>query len=152
MVDEQHAARLRGELRELLGLGPASGERLLDEDVPAALERLAHPTVVGPGRRRDHHRFDRGIGDRLGGIYAEPHARIAATGRVEPRTIEVADPDDAAAVVVVEIADQVRAPVTRTDDGDADHARRSCRGRGSSAAQTSGRRIDHQSTIGRIFV
>ena len=120
---EPHAAVIR-ELGERLRVRLRSGQRLLDEHVPAALDRRLREREVGLERRRDHDRVDLVGRDQAPGIAARPDAAVAPRGGVAAIGALVGDRDELQALGVGEIAREVRAPVAVADQADARHPRR----------------------------
>ena len=119
VAGHEHEVALLGERDELLHLGAAHRRRLLDEDVLAGLERLLRERVVRRHRRRDHDRVERRrSASRSSKSAGRPRARVAArellpgAPRRRRRASELGE--------VVEVADEVRAPVAEAGLADAD--------------------------------
>jgi hypothetical protein len=116
----QNAPALCREPGELRALDDRRGERLLDERVLARLERGARELEVGPDRGRDDDRLHLRVGQnvREAGRLADP--RVAACDAVERLAPRVADKRELGGRRLVEVADEVRAPVAEADDRDPD--------------------------------
>ena len=109
-----------GGVHQLDALLGGRGERLLDEDVLAGLERGEPERVVGADRRRDRDGVDRLVGEDLVELLAGADAREAPAHQLEAVRVAVADRRDLRALELEEVANEVRAPVTEPDDCDAD--------------------------------
>ena len=124
VAGHEHEPALVGELDQLARLRGRGGERLLDEHVLAGLER-AQPrarSASRPASRSRPRRSSRPRGCRRswscrGRPGSGARSRRAARGRV-------ADAGELGLVELVEVADEVRAPVAEADDGDAHGAHR----------------------------
>ena len=127
VVDEdvthhQHPIVLLGELDELGRVGGVGGDRLLDEHVLALLERLLDELVVGDRRRGHHHRVHVVRLQDLRRVLGRAHAGVTRAHVLEPARCGVGDPGHLAVQAVVEVAQEVGAPVARADDGDSSHS------------------------------
>ena len=116
----QHQPATLGELDELEALARGRGERLLDEDVLSRLERRASKREVRRHRRRERQGVDRFVGEDVVDARVGLHGRVPTLDQLEAVGIAVANRDDLGAVELVEVADEVRAPVAEADNCDAD--------------------------------
>lgn len=93
MARHQDQAELLCELYEFLRLLRIGGERFLDEDVLACLQRLAGEPVVRPRRRRDRDGLDTGIGERRieGSLDVDP--RMTAPEFGDPFHVQLTEPE-----------------------------------------------------------
>src|SRR5579884_320579 len=112
----QHEVPRRRELDELGHLGRAHRGRLLDQHVLARLERLLRERVVRRHRRRDHDRVDAVVGEHLGEVVGRARLRVARGEALAQLRVEVAEPGQLGELV--EVADEVRAPVPEPRHGD----------------------------------
>src|SRR5581483_9604490 len=112
----QHPVAGRGQPDELVHLRRAHRRRLLDEDVLPRLERLLRELVVRRYGRRDDDGVEPVVGEQLVVRRRRAGVRIARREPVEPLGVEVAE--DAELSELVEVADEVRAPVVEADDTD----------------------------------
>ena len=117
--DHERLSRALGGSHDRLRVADGAGERLLDENVLPGGERLLGELAVGSDRSRDAHRVDRAIVEELvmGGRRA--HRREALAYGLEPLLGEIRDRDRLGPGHLAQVADEVRSPVTRTDDSDA---------------------------------
>lgn len=120
----QDQVAFRGTSGQVVGQLAGGGQRLLDENVLAGLERLRRQGIVRVNRRRDDHQFYRGVGEHPLDVGGCAHRWLATSVGLQPLPIEIADPMDLRVRVVSEDPQQIRPPVAETDHGDADGARR----------------------------
>ena len=109
----------RRELDEALAVPDVDRQRLLDEHVLAGLQRRLRHLVVGHRRRRQRHGVDRRVGQNGAEVAEEPDVRgTACLQLVSTGSLRVAERGQGAELV--EVPNQVLAPVADADDGDAD--------------------------------
>ena len=120
----QHQPATLGELDELEALARGRGKRLLDEDVLSRLERRTSKREVRRHRRRERHGVDRLVGEDIVDARVGLHGRVPTLDQLEALDVAIANRDDLGAVELVEVPDEVRAPVSEADDCDADRAHR----------------------------
>ena len=121
MANHQDAASGLGDATERFGIRDVRGHGLLDENMFAGLECGAGQLeVAGRGRRYDH-RLDRRVRDGRRGVLSHADLGEALGHRLATPCIQIDDPGHLAATAVVEVGDQVRAPVPSSDDCDTDH-------------------------------
>jgi hypothetical protein len=120
VADHQHApggARGGG---DLLGRRERLGERLLHEAVlPCGEYPQCHLGVRGHRRRADHG-VQLGVGEQLVELGAHADARQLGCSALARRLRAVAEPAQLGVGQAVEVARQVRAPVTEAHDPDTD--------------------------------
>jgi len=116
VADEEDPAALRGEADQGFAVGVREGEGLFHEDVLARLKGRGGDGVVEGGRGGDDDGGDLRIVQDGGHVRGDGDVRIGLGHLCTDRLGAVADgPQDAQ---LVEIADQVLAPVARANDGD----------------------------------
>ena len=114
--DEAVGLRQRGHLDDLVGRG---SERLLDEDVLSRLECRHREGIVRRHRRRDRDRVNRRVTQNLFIARRAGDGRIAVRHRLQRLRSKIAEIADLESVRLGEVPEQIRAPVTETDDADA---------------------------------
>ncbi len=116
MPGHQDAVPLGGERHELVHLDGAHRGRLLDQHVLARLERALRERVVRGHRSGDDDGVDRVVGEHLVEVAGDPGARIARGEAVAQLRVEIDEPGEVGEVV--EVADEVRAPVAEAGHRD----------------------------------
>ena len=119
MADEQYSAPRVSEVDELVGLVGPERERLFDEDVLAAFERLACHLAMGGRLGADDGRVDALDRERLVDVVGEPDQRETPGDLVQPVRASVADHRDVGVGQLAQNADVVDSPVAGPEDGDA---------------------------------
>src|SRR3989442_979006 len=97
-------------------------------------------------RSSDDDSVESAVCDRLLELRGNRDIRIASADPLEPALVAVDEPRDLGPRTVPEVPDEVRPPFAGTHDGNGNHERNP------KPSRTTGRKIAHQSTIGRIFV
>ncbi len=125
VVDEQVAEHEAtppglGRVEQILHLGRAQGDRLLDDDVLAGLEGLLGERVVRGHRGRDDHGVERLVTEQLVEIVGHHGVGEEAAGFGPVGLLEVAAVGELGIGQAVEVARQVRAPVAQTHHAHAD--------------------------------
>src|ERR1051326_6895673 len=112
-----------------------SALRFPTEGVLPRLEQRLGERVVARRGGRDDDALHLGVTGDLAHVPHRAHARVLRRGLREPLRVGVAHADEARAREAREVANQVRAPVTGADDGDADPIRHESPPGGSSGLQ-----------------
>ncbi len=115
----QHAVLGDRQRDELVHLDRAHRGRLLDEDMLARFERLLREGVVRRHRGRDHDGIERVVREQVVEARRRSRVRMARCERAQMLLVEIAEPRQVREVV--EVPDEVRAPVVEADDADAFH-------------------------------
>ena len=113
--------RRRAQRGELGGLRALDRERLLDEHVLAGRER-GHAERVCVETGVAINTASTSSASRVCEVVSA-YGRVAAADGREPLPVEIADGDELGLVELVEVPNEVRAPVAEADDGDADGTR-----------------------------
>ena len=119
VADHERAAGLLGRAQDRLGIGDVRGEWFLDEDVLAGGEGFLGERAVRADRRRDAHGVDRAVGEERAMVGGRLQRGEPFADRLEPLGREVRDRHGLGAGRLAQVADEVRAPVARAEDGDA---------------------------------
>src|SRR4249919_3083382 len=98
------------QLQKFRALCRRCGERLLDQDVLAALEGQTREREVRSDRRGDHDRVEAVVRQKVAEVGRAPDRRVPATEVLEPILPEVADPCNLHVRYVVEVANEIRTP------------------------------------------
>ncbi len=122
VAGHQHDAGPIREVDQIEALGGGRGQRLLDEDVLAGLQCGRGQVVMRGHGRGDHHGVDAVIGDHLREVLRRADGGIAPFDRLERLGSQIADRDQLCVRDLVEVADEIRAPVAEPDDGKTSHA------------------------------
>ena len=120
VADHEDALALGRQVHEVLRVGDAQRQRLLDEHVLAGQEQGARERVMMDGGGRDHGRLHFGIGRHLLDTRRGSGLRILRGGALEPVGVAVAQAREPGPGQGGEIADEVGPPIPRSDHRDAD--------------------------------
>ena len=107
-------ARQGDQLCRFLGAGR---QGFLDQDVLAGEQGVADQGVVGVDRARHHHRVDVG-GEEVLVVAKEADARVPDAHGVEALLLQIGDGDELRLRDLVDVSDQVRAPIPAADDAE----------------------------------
>src|SRR5204863_5242059 len=107
-----------GKELELFGLCGPGRDRLFHQNMLSGEKRALCEFVVGACRSSNDDRVDLGIVEYPFGAALHADARERFRERADALRAGIADCDKPAVGVGLEVADQVRAPVTRADNGD----------------------------------
>jgi hypothetical protein len=117
VAGHQHQPSRPGQLHQVSRLRDARGQRLLHQHVLVREERVARDRVVRVDRGGDHDRVDAGR-QQLMVVGEEPDPWIPGGDIVEPLGSPVRDGQQLRVRHLVQVADQVRAPIAAADHAD----------------------------------
>ena len=86
----------------------------------AGLQGCERERIVRRNGRGNGDGVELGIGDQVVVRARAAHSWVAPDERVEPGLVEVADPTQVGLFELVQVANEVRAPVAEADDADTD--------------------------------
>ena len=111
MAGHQDAVRLDGQPDQSLGLVQGCGQRLLDENVLAGLERRRCQLGVRSDLRGDHDRLQLGVGENVTVVRRRAHLGVALRDLREPLGPAVAEELQRCLGEGVQVAGEIRPPV-----------------------------------------
>src|SRR6266571_2427131 len=120
VITDEEPVDARGEFCQANALGQRGGERLLDDDVSPRQQAFAgEARVSGDGRRNGHKRYTR-IGEYLMDRGCGGYGAVGCGNAGGTVAIQVTDPKKVDGRMHSDVADKVRSPVTRTQNGSTD--------------------------------
>jgi hypothetical protein len=119
----EYKVALKCQVDQLAGLSRGAGERLLDEDVFARLERARGELEVCRDRGGNRDRIDGGVVQYSVVRRRHPARGVAPPDRLERLGAAVANVRDLGLRQLVQVANEVRAPVAEPDHRNPDRHR-----------------------------